>query len=272
MQNYFDFTGKVVLVTGASSGIGRATAEFFGNCGAKVAVSYLSNLAGAEAAVETINAYASRAMATSGTSSSSVESGKNALAVQSDVTKVSEIQRMIKEVEENLGAIDILVNNAGSLVERLKTADLTEDRWDEVFALNVKSAFFAAQAVAPQMVEKGKGAIVNVTSIAGSNGGAMGSIHYSAAKGAMTTMTKGLAKEFASQGIQINAVSPGVIDTPFHETFSTPEAMKNFANLIPIGRVGKSVEVAQVIAFLASEAASYLVGETIDINGGMLMR
>ena len=88
----------------------------------------------------------------------------------------------------------------------------------------------------------------------------------------MTAMTKGLAKEFAAQGIQVNAVSPGVIDTPFHETFSTPEAMKNFANIIPIGRVGKSEEVAKVVAFLASEAASYLVGETIDVNGGMLMR
>lgn len=179
---------------------------------------------------------------------------------------------MIKEVEENLGTIDVLVNNAGSLVERLRTAELTEERWDEVFALNVKSAFFAAKAVIPKMLEKGGGAIINVTSIAGRNGGAPGSIHYSAAKGAMLTMTKGLAKEFASQGIHINAVSPGVIDTPFHETFSTPEAMANFANnIIPMGRVGTSAEVAKTIAFLASDASSYLCGETIEINGGMLM-
>ena len=178
---------------------------------------------------------------------------------------------MIKEVENELGAVDILVNNAGSLVERLRTAELTEERWDEVFALNVKSAFFAAQAVIPKMLEKGAGVIVNVTSVAGRNGGALGSIHYSAAKGAMTTMTKGLAKEFASQGIHINAVSPGVIDTPFHETFSTPEAMANFKNIIPMARVGTSEEVARVIAFLASDAAAYLCGETIEINGGMLM-
>ncbi len=143
---------------------------------------------------------------------------------------------MIKEVEENLGAIDILVNNAGSLVERLRTAELTEERWDEVFALNVKSAFFAAKAVVPKMLEKGAGVIVNVTSVAGRNGGALGSIHYSAAKGAMITMNKGLAKEFASQGIRVNGVSPGVIDTPFHETFSTPEAMANFKNMIPMGQ------------------------------------
>ena len=262
MRNYFDFTGKVVLVTGASSGIGRATAELFAQCGAKVGISYKSNLSGAEAALEAINAFSEK----------TITDGKNSIAVQADVTKNSEIEAMIKEVEENLGTIDILVNNAGSLVERLRTAELTEERWDEVFALNVKSAFFCAKAVIPKMLEKGNGAIINVTSIAGSNGGALGSIHYSAAKGAMTTMTKGLAKEFGSQGIQINSVSPGVIDTPFHETFSTPEAMKNFANIIPIGRVGKSEEVAKVIAFLASDAASYLCGETIDVNGGMLMR
>lgn len=271
MQNFFDFTDKVVLVTGASSGIGRATAEFFGECGAKVAVSYLKNHEGAEAVAAAI-AGASRAAAIGAEASNSVENSGRALAVQADVTKNTEIARMIREVEDKLGAVDILVNNAGSLVERLKTAVLTEERWDEVFALNVKSAFFAAQAVIPKMLEKGKGVIVNVTSIAGRNGGAPGSIHYSAAKGAMLTMTKGLAKEFASQGIRVNAVSPGVIDTPFHETFSTPEAMSNFANnIIPMGRVGKSAEVAKVIAFLASDAASYLCGETIEINGGMLM-
>jgi 3-oxoacyl-[acyl-carrier protein] reductase len=276
MKNIFDFTGKVVLVTGASSGIGRATAEFFGECGATVAVSYLKNQAGADAAVAAIaNANVSRrvAIATDGNNFSGLadKPGK-ALAIQADVTKNSEIERMIREVEDKLGAIDILVNNAGSLVERLKTAELTEERWDEVFALNVKSAFFAAKAVIPKMLEKGAGVIINVSSIAGRNGGAPGSIHYSAAKGAMTTMNKGLAKEFANQGIRVNGVSPGVIDTPFHETFSTPEAMANFANnIIPMGRVGTSREVAHVIAFLASDAASYLCGEMIEINGGMLM-
>ena len=274
MQNFFDFTGRVVLVTGASSGIGRATAEFFGECGASVAVSYLKNREGADAAVAAISANHALGAASGAEHSTTVSEtvGGRAIAVQADVTKNAEIERMIAEVEGKLGAIDILVNNAGSLVERLKTAELTEERWDEVFALNVKSAFFAAQAVIPKMLEKGAGVIVNVTSIAGRNGGAPGSIHYSAAKGAMITMNKGLAKEFAAQGIRVNGVSPGVIDTPFHETFSTPAAMKNFAdNIIPMGRVGTSREVAQVIAFLASDAASYLCGETIEINGGMLM-
>ncbi|MBC7796318.1 MAG: glucose 1-dehydrogenase [Pyrinomonadaceae bacterium] len=254
MQAKYDFTGKVALVTGASSGIGRATAELFGSCGAKVAVTYHHNEKGANEVVDKIT-----------------ESGGKAIAIQADFNKMSDVKNVVERTQNELGDVDILVNNAGSLVERLRTNVLTEERWDEVFALNVKSAFFAAQLVIPQMLEKKDGVIVNVTSIAGRNGGAPGSIHYSSAKAAMLTMTKGLAKEFAAQGIRVNAVSPGVIDTPFHEDFSTPEAMKNFANIIPIGRVGKSSEVATVIAFLASDAASYLAGETIEINGGMLM-
>jgi 3-oxoacyl-[acyl-carrier protein] reductase len=254
MKNVFDFTGKVALVTGASSGIGRATAELFGACGADVAICYLRNEAGANSAVEKI-----------------ASGGGRAIAIQADFTKTADVRAAVERVQSELDAVDILVNNAGSLVERLRTLELTEERWDEVFALNTKSAFFAAQAVIPAMVEKKTGVIVNVTSIAGRNGGALGSIHYSSAKAAILTMTKGLAKEFAAQGIRVNAVSPGVIDTPFHETFSTPEAMKNFTNIIPMGRVGKSEEVASVVAFLASDAASYLCGETIEINGGMLM-
>ena len=197
MANFFDFTGKVVLVTGASSGIGRATAELFAECGANVAITYHHNEKGANEVVAKIN-----------------EFGRKGLAIQADFTNNDEVKTTVGRVENELGAVDILVNNAGSLVERLRTAELTEERWDEVFALNVKSAFFAVQAVIPKMLEKKSGAIINVTSIAGRNGGALGSIHYSAAKGAMLIMTKGLAKEFASQGIQINSVSPGVIDTP----------------------------------------------------------
>jgi NAD(P)-dependent dehydrogenase (short-subunit alcohol dehydrogenase family) len=251
MQNHYDFTGKVVLVTGASSGIGRATAEYFGRCGAYVAITYLNNQKGADEAAAAI--------------------GGSAIAIKADVTKHSEIKKMIGEVEASLGPVDILVNNAGSLVERLKTLEMTEDRWNEVMNLNATSAFFAAQAVIPKMLEKGSGVIVNVTSIAGRNGGALGSIHYSSAKAAILTMTKGLAKEFAGQGIRINAVSPGVIDTPYHETFTPPEVMENLRKAIPMGREGRPDEVASVIAFLASDGASYLCGETIEINGGLLM-
>lgn len=274
MKNFFDFTGKVVLVTGASSGIGRATAELFGQCGASVAISYLKNKAGADDAVAAIAAIAASAQgrfvgdaggAAVGTAS------VPAMAFQADVTTNEAVVKLVREVEENFGGIDILVNNAGSLVERLRTQELTEARWNEVFQLNSTSAFFAAQAAIPKMLEKGGGAIVNVTSIAARNGGAPGSIHYSSAKAAMLTMTKGLAKEYANQGIRVNAVSPGVIDTPYHETFTAREVWNNMSNVIPMGRVGTSAEVASVIAFLASDAASYLCGETIEINGGMLM-
>ena len=256
MINFFDFTGKIVLVTGASSGIGRATAELFGRCGANVAITYLNNKAGADEAVAAISASGN---------------GSEAMAIRADVTATSEIEQMIRDVEKGLGPVDILVNNAGSLVERLKTLEMTEQRWNEVINLNATSAFFAAKAVIPKMLAKGSGVIVNVTSIAGRNGGALGSIHYSSAKAAILTMTKGLAKEFATQGIRINAVSPGVIDTPYHETFTTPEIMQNLRKAIPMGREGRPDEVASVIAFLASEAASYLCGETIEVNGGLLM-
>ena len=271
MQNYFDFTGKVVLVTGASSGIGRATAELFGRCGASVAVSYLNNKAGAEAAVAAISSYGHSKFTGNGDGVGTITATAPAMAVKADVGQISEIERMVREVETGLGPVDILVNNAGSLVERLRTLELTDERWDEVMNLNARSAFFAAKAVIPKMLENGGGAIVNVTSIAARNGGAMGSIHYSSAKAAMLTMTKGLAKEFAQSGIRVNAVSPGVIDTPYHETFTAREVWNNMSNVIPMGRVGRSDEVASVIAFLASDASSYLCGETIEINGGMLM-
>ncbi len=256
MENFFDFTGKVVLITGASSGIGRATAELFGRCGASVAVTYLNNKAGADAAVANLSANGS---------------GGKALAVKADVTRTSEIEPMIREIEDRLGPVDVLVNNAGSLIERLRTLELTEARWNEVMNLNATSAFFAAKAVIPRMLEKGSGVIINVTSIAARNGGALGSIHYSSAKAVILTMTKGLAKEFAAQGIRVNAVSPGVIDTPYHETFTAPEVMENLRKAIPMGREGRPDEVAGVIAFLASDAASYLCGETIEVNGGLLM-
>lgn len=254
MHNFFDFSGKVVLVTGASSGIGRATAELFGRCGASVAITYLNNKAGAD---ETVSAITS--------------AGGKATAIRADFANNSAIEETILEIENTLGAVDILVNNAGSLVERLRTLEMTEERWNEVLNLNATSAFFAAQAVIPKMLEKGSGVIVNVTSIAALNGGALGSIHYSSAKAAILTMTKGLAKEFATQGVRVNAVSPGVIDTPYHETFTTPEIMANLRKAIPMGREGRPDEVAGVIAFLASDAASYLCGETIEVNGGLLM-
>jgi 3-oxoacyl-[acyl-carrier protein] reductase len=254
MTTSFDLNGKVALVTGASSGIGRATAEALAASGARVAINCHRNEAGAEAA---------RLQITNG--------GGRAIVVQADVTQPSEVQSLVERTVAEFGPIDILVNNAGSLIERLKILELTEERWNEVIDLNLKSAFLCCRAVAAAMMERKAGAIVNVSSIAGRNGGALGSIHYSTAKGGVITFTKGLAKELGPFGVRVNAVSPGVIDTPYHEQFSSPEMMKTYAGMIPLGRIGTPPEVANVICFLASDAASYLAGETIEINGGMFM-
>lgn len=254
MADFLNLKGKVALVTGASSGIGYATALTLAEHGASVAINYFRNEAGAEDARKKIT-----------------EAGGHAVAIQADVRQSSDIKQLVERTISELGEIDILVNNAGSLIERLKVLELTEERWDEVINLNLKSAFLLSQSVAAAMMNRKSGAIINVSSIAGRNGGALGSIHYSTAKGGLIAFTKGLAKELASFGVRVNAVSPGVIDTPYHETFSTPEAMKNFVNAIPQGRVGKPEEVARTIAFLASDAAAHIVGETIEINGGMLM-
>ena len=254
MSDSFGLQGKVALVTGASSGIGRATAEALAANGARVAINFHRNEAGAAAARETI-----------------VSGGGEAVIAQADVTRSAEVRSLVELVAAEFGPIDILVNNAGSLIERLKILELTEERWDEVIDLNLKSAFLCCQAVAGSMMERKTGAIINVCSIAGRNGGALGSSHYSAAKGGLVTFTKGLAKELALFGVRVNGVNPGVIDTPYHEQFSSPEMMKTYAGMIPLGRVGSPAEVGKVICFLASDAASYLVGETIEINGGMLM-
>jgi 3-oxoacyl-[acyl-carrier protein] reductase len=254
MNNSFELNGKVALVTGASSGIGRATAEALAANGARVAINFHRNQAGAESARAQI-----------------VDRGGSAIIVQANVKRGGEVQSLVEQTVAELGPIDILVNNAGSLVERLKILELTEERWDEVIDLNLKSAFLCCKAVAGSMIERKAGAIINVSSIAGRTGGALGSIHYSTAKGGLITFTKGLAKELGPFGVRVNAISPGVIDTPYHEQFSAPETMKSYVASIPLGRVGTPEEVAKVICFLASEAASYLAGETIEINGGMFM-
>lgn len=253
-HNRDSFSGKVALVTGASSGIGHAAAEALARRGASVAINYHRNQAGAEALREAI-----------------VAAGGRAIAVQADVSGAAGVKTLVERTVGELGPVDILVNNAGSLVERLKILELTEARWDEVIDLNLKSAFLCSQAVAASMMQRKAGAIVNVSSVAGRNGGALGSIHYATAKGGLITFTKGLAKEMAAHNVRVNAVSPGVIETHFHERFSTPEMMKTYCTMIPLGRVGTPAEVAEVICFLASDAASFLAGETIEINGGMWM-
>jgi 3-oxoacyl-[acyl-carrier protein] reductase len=254
MQNYMDLTGKVALVTGASSGIGAATAAVFADLGAKVAIGYFQNEKGAAQVREGIQS-----------------AGGKAIAIRADVRQLTGIHSMVDQVAAELGPIDILINNAGSLVKRIPIGDATEASYDEVMNLNLKSAIFCSQAVAPGMIARKSGAIVNIVSIAGRNGGGPGAGLYSTAKAGLIAFTKSLAKEMAPQGVRVNAVSPGVIDTPFHEVFSTPQMLAGFVKGIPLGRVGTSMECARVIAFLASDAATYVIGETVEVNGGQLM-
>jgi 3-oxoacyl-[acyl-carrier protein] reductase len=250
-----DLKDRVALVTGASSGIGAATAAALAAQGARVAIGWYRNVEGAAEVLRGIEA-----------------AGGRGIILQADVRDVAAIDKMVETVTSRLGPIDILVNNAGSLVKRFPIRDLTEAGWDEVLTLNLKSAVFCSRAVASSMIARKRGAIVNVGSVAGHNGGGPGAGPYAAAKAGLAAFTKSLAKELAPHGIRANAVAPGVIDTPFHEMFSTPEMMKNFVAAIPLGRVGTPMECAAAITFLASDAASYIVGETLEINGGLLMR
>jgi len=254
MHNYLDLTGKVALVTGASSGIGAATAAVLADLGAHIAIGYHRNQKGAEEVRDKIAA-----------------TGAKVVAIQADMRHAAQIARMVQSTVEQLGPIDILVNNAGSLVARIPVAKITEESWDEVIDLNLKSAALCSQAVTASMVERKSGAIINVVSIAGRNGGGPGAGPYAAAKGGLISFTKSMAKELAPHGVRVNAVSPGVIDTPFHEVFSTPEMIMNFVKQIPLGRVGTAMECAMAIAFLASGAAGYIAGETLEVNGGQLM-
>jgi 3-oxoacyl-[acyl-carrier protein] reductase len=253
-MNKQDLSGRIALVTGASTGIGRWSAIALAECGASVAINYHRNQAGAEE-----------------TKRMTEERGARAIIVQADVSTKSGAQSLVGETRAQLGPIDILVNNAGDLIQRCTVLDFTEELWNRVMNLNFKSVLLCSQAVMREMMERKRGAIVNVGSIAGHHGGGPGAGVYAAAKAGVMCLTKALAKELAPYGVRVNGVAPGVIDTPFHERLSTPELMAQFAASIPLGRVGTSEEIGRVIAFLASDAANYIVGETIEINGGQLM-
>jgi 3-oxoacyl-[acyl-carrier protein] reductase len=222
--------------------------------GARVAVNYCKNRTGAEAAVASLS-----------------QGGHEAMPVHADVTLMADVQAMVQVVRDVWGRIDILVNNAGDLLARRTLADMTEEYWDQIMALNLKSAFLCTKTVWEEMAARKSGCIINITSIAGRNGGGPGAAAYAAAKGGLLTYTKGLAKEMAPHGVRVNAVAPGVIATPYHERYSPPDLFQKLVASIPVGHAGTAEEVADVAVFLASPAARYITGETIEVNGGMLM-
>ncbi len=246
--------GQVALITGASSGIGCATAKKMADAGACVGVNYFKNQSGAEATVREIE-----------------KKGGEALAIKADVTQASQVAHMVEAVRSRWGRVDILVNNAGDLLARTSVAEMTEEFWDRTMNLNLKSAFLCVKAVWEQMAERRGGVIINVSSIAARNGGGVGTTAYVASKGGLLSYTKSLAKELAPQGIRVNGIAPGVIATPYHEKYSSAEQMEKFRAMIPVARIGTSEEIADVIVFLASPAAQYMVGETVEVNGGMWM-
>lgn len=253
-MNKQNLHGRVAIDTGASTGIGRWAAIALAECGAAVAINYNKNQGGAE---ETRHIIESQ--------------GGRAIIVQADVSTKQGAQSLVETARAQLGPIDILVNNAGDLIQRCSLLEFSEELWDRVMDLNFKSVLFCSQAVMPEMMDRGHGVIVNVGSIAGHHGGGPGAAVYASAKAGVMCLTKGLAKELAPYGVRVNGVAPGVIDTPFHERMSTPELLRQFVTTIPLGRVGTSEECGRVIAFLASDAASYIQGEMIEINGGQLM-
>ena len=246
--------GQVALITGASSGIGRATAEKMAELGAKVGVNYCKNQAGAEAAVAAIK-----------------KKGGDALAVQADVTKATDVARMVAQVRSRWDKIDILVNNAGDLFARTSLPEMTEEYWDRIMDLNLKSVFLCIKAVWQEMAARKRGIIVNITSVAARNGGGPGAAAYAAAKGGLVTYTKGMARELAPHGIRMNAVAPGVIATPYHDKYSSAEQLEKFRAMTPVNRIGASEEIANVIAFLSCDESRFMIGENVEVNGGILM-
>jgi len=248
-----DLTNKVALVTGGARDIGRAVSVRLAELGASVVVNYRSNQLEAEETVRQIE----------------VKAGKGkAVAVKGDVTSSDEILNMVKSATSSFGGnIDILVNVAGGLVARKTVLEMEETFWDEVIALNLKSVFLVTKAVLPHMPDGG--VIVNFSSQAGRDGGGPGASAYAAAKAGVANYSRALAKELAPRKIRVNTVSPGMIATKFHDTFTKPEVRERVASMTPLGREGTPEEVAELTAFLASPKSSFINGESVEINGGI---
>jgi len=243
-----DFTGKVVLVTGGSRGIGRACAVAFGRAGATVVLTYAGNEAAAAEAV--------------------AASGPTAKSMRFDVADTRACAAAVDEVVKGAGRLDVLVNNAGVAIDGLAVRVKDED-WDRQLDTNLKGAFALCRAAARPMMRQRSGAIVNLTSVVGEMGN-VGQAAYAASKAGLIGLTKSLARELASRNVRVNAVSPGFIDTDMTADIGA-ELKAKMTEVIPLGRLGTADEVAKAVLFLASDAASYVTGEVLKVNGGMYM-
>jgi 3-oxoacyl-[acyl-carrier protein] reductase len=251
---YEDLKGKKVLVTGASSGIGAATAVMFAEQGSFVGVHYFTSKPGGEDTLQ------------------QVKENSDGVLLCADVRDQKQIDEMVDKFADAAGGIDVLVNNAGTLLERQPLDTAAAEYHDQIYAINVRSILLVSQAALPHL-KKSKGNIVNIGSLGGHTGGGNGSEIYCASKGAVATMTIGMARDFAKYAIRVNNVCPGVVETPFHDKFSTAEFVKSFAERTPLGRNAAARDVAKAILFLASnDAAGFITGEYVAINGGFYMR
>lgn len=243
--------GKVTIVTGASRGIGRSVAIELAKLGAKVVINYAGNEAAAEEVKKQI-----------------VAAGGQAIIIKADVGNVEAVDAMVKETMDTFGKIDILVNNAGitrdNLLMRMK-----EEDWDAVMNINLKGVFVCTKAISRIMMKQRTGKIINMTSVVGLMGNA-GQANYAAAKAGVIGFTKSMAKELASRGITVNAIAPGFISTDMTAVLSE-QVKKDLAEKIPVGRLGSPEDVAAAVAFLASDSANYITGQTLNVDGGMLM-
>ena len=247
-----DFAGKVAIVTGAGRGMGRAVSERLADGGAKLVVNDL-DAGSAEDAAEALR-----------------RSGAEALAAPGDAASSADVTRLVAAALKQYGSIDILINNAGVL-RPTPVFDIEEDEWDMVVNGNLKSTYLCSRAALPAMREQGWGRIVNFSSSAGKNVSTVGGAHYTASKAAVLGFTRHLAKEEAPHGITVNAVCPGLIDTEMVRSTISEERAAAYAASFPISRLGEPSEVAELVAFLASDRASYITGASLDINGGDLM-
>ena len=246
-----DLAGKVALVTGGGRGIGRATAITLGSAGARVAVNYNASEAAAE---EVVGAIAS--------------DGGEARAIKADVSNAGEVDSMVNSLVKEWGRIDILVNNAGITRDNLMMR-MSQEEWDAVMDTNLRSAYFCSRAVLRQMLRNRWGRIINLSSVVGLTGNA-GQANYAAAKAGLIGFTKSLAREVGSRNITANAIAPGFIQTDI--TAGLPEELKaGMLKTIPAERYGDPEDVANVVLFLASDLSSYVTGQVINVDGGMVM-